>query len=489
MKRRTRLEKARFHPADLDTPAIVPLKQWVSGNQGLYDRFRAWLRAGGYGDSALDLYSVAARLALGLLNKPYWQIDPSTDWQQVDDYLNRTYDSQATRATYRKGLRKLAEFLALTGPTARPQQSLNWAYYAAALPAWLIVELRAYLTLRQRNWLPAQRHRASLDLLSHTTLFLRWLHRHTPLTHPAQITPERWFDYVDTRLAAGISPTTLNGELSAGQAFVQYLTDQQRPVCARLLRVQPLKENQPLPKDVPVAQLQLLIAEIEQDAASPHAGSRRMGLMDRAWFLLMLYSGLRTGEVRRLGRSDLDLEARRLRLEQAKGLKDRMVYVSQTTAQALQTYLTVRGPANTDHVFLYRHQPLSVSYCLERLHTYGHRCGLQVTPHQLRHSCATLLLNAGAPVLTVQTLLGHKFIDTTLRYARLYDGTIAADYYRAMRQIEPRLTLAEPASGPPPPGHLLALVDSLAGGTLNDQQRETVHLLREGLVAMLEAGI
>jgi site-specific recombinase XerD len=39
-----------------------------------------------------------------------------------------------------------------------------------------------------------------------------------------------------------------------------------------------------------------------------------------------------------------------------------------------------------------------------------------VTPHQLRHSCATLLLNAGAPILTVQAILGHKHVDRTLRY-------------------------------------------------------------------------
>jgi len=47
-----------------------------------------------------------------------------------------------------------------------------------------------------------------------------------------------------------------------------------------------------------------------------------------------------------------------------------------------------------------------------------------VTPHMLRHSCATLLLNAGAPILTVQAILGHKHINTTLGYARLYDGTV-----------------------------------------------------------------
>ena len=48
----------------------------------------------------------------------------------------------------------------------------------------------------------------------------------------------------------------------------------------------------------------------------------------------------------------------------------------------------------------------------------------------------TLLLNAGASVLTVQALLGHKRVDTTLRYARVYDSTVAADYARATRQID-----------------------------------------------------
>ena len=59
-----------------------------------------------------------------------------------------------------------------------------------------------------------------------------------------------------------------------------------------------------------------------------------------------------------------------------------------------------------------------------------------VTPHQLHASFASLLLNAGAPILAVQALLGHEHVDTTLRYARLYDSTVAADYERAMSRIE-----------------------------------------------------
>ena len=144
-------------------------------------------------------------------------------------------------------------------------------------------------------------------------------------------------------------------------------------------------------------------------------------------------------------------------------------------------------PIPLNRLFLSRHLPLTVSYCSHRLRTYGRRCGVRVTPHQLRHTCATLLLNAGAPVLTVQTILGHKFIDTTLNYARLYDGTVAAGYYRAMNQVEARMKLAETNDDvPPSSGQLLALVDALQDGTLNEDQRETVHALRLGILTLVE---
>jgi exo-beta-1,3-glucanase (GH17 family) len=58
-------------------------------------------------------------------------------------------------------------------------------------------------------------------------------------------------------------------------------------------------------------------------------------------------------------------------------------------------------------------------------------------------SFATLLLNAGASVLTVQALLEHKHVDTTLRYARVYDSMVDVDYVQAMRKTEQRFGLVE----------------------------------------------
>lgn len=114
-----------------------------------------------------------------------------------------------------------------------------------------------------------------------------------------------------------------------------------------------------------------------------------------------------------------------------------------------------------------------------RLRTYAKQTGFRITPHQLRHSCATLLLNAGAPVLTVQAILGHKNINTTLNYARLYDGTVAADYYKAMAQVESHLSLEGPESGQTPDlhGEMLALLEAMQKDALTENR---VNLL-EGL--------
>jgi integrase/recombinase XerD len=487
MTRRIRLPQSHFRRNGPDALGLVPIKAWPRANQGFYDDFRAWLRAGGYGASALMLYSVAARLALGWLDRPYWMIDPESDLEQVREYIAAHYPSPGTQSTYNKGLAKLAEYLRLRNRQPTPEKFVNWDYYCGPLPDWLAEDVRAHVAHCQRSWLPEARRRATLDLLSHLTGSLRWLAAHLELTSIGDVTPEAWFEYVDARLEAGITARTLNGELHCLQHLLRFLADQGRPVCTRMLRVKDLAAHDPLPRDVPLDQLRCLQAEIEKDAAADHAGVRRMGLMDRAWFLLMLHSGLRTGEVRRLRLGDLDLQAGRARIEQSKGLKDRIVYLSRPGAEAVQAYLAVRGLANTQHVFLFRHKPLSVSYCLERLHTYGRRCGLHVTPHQLRHSCATLLLNAGAPILTVQAILGHKFIDTTLAYARLYDGTVAADYYRAMVTIEAQTVLDENADLPQfDYGHLLAMVDALSNGTLNDNQRQIVQILRVAILAFTE---
>ena len=190
--------------------------------------------------------------------------------------------------------------------------------------------------------------------------------------------------------------------------------------------MKPLKVGARLPRDVKPDDLRKLLDVIDDEATSPDEAVRRRGVLDRAWVWLMLYSGLRAGEVRRLKAADLDLKKRYVRIEQAKGLKDRRVRLTPATVRALRVYLSARRSTSCEAMlFSCQGRTLNLSYCGTQLRTYGRRCGVAVTPQRLRHSCATLLLNAGASV-------GHKYLDTTLGYARVHDKVIAAYYCQAM---------------------------------------------------------
>lgn len=470
-------------------PAITPYEAWLPANRSFYGDFRNWLFESGYSKSAMKLYGVAVRQAIGFLNKPYWQIDPDADLKRAWKFLQSRPIASSTLMDYHKGIMKLADYLHLRRHTPRKPKEINWRLYIGTLPAWLQEDIHLFIRHCQRNWPPERRYRTTIGLISPLTLTLRWMMENQPLNEIRDLDPERWFAYLDARLSAGISPTTLNRQLCDLKHLLHFLKEKELPICERMLLVDYLDEAANLPKDLPPVQLRQLQQAIEQDCTSSHAGIRRMSLMDHAWFLLMLHSGLRSGEIRFLRLTDIDWDRKHIRIERSKGLKDRLVPFSPAAAEAIQAYLEVRGPAEAlpEQLFIFRHQMLTPSYCYERLRTYGKRCGVIATPHQLRHSCATLLLNAGAPVLTVQAILGHKEIDTTLGYARLYDGTIAADYYQAMASIERRLAMPEDRLAEPlGVGQLLALVDSLRDGLLNQKQVETVRQLRIGLAALAE---
>ena len=139
--------------------------------------------------------------------------------------------------------------------------------------------------------------------------------------------------------------------------------------------------------------------------------------------------------------ADLDFKHQRLTVRRSKGLQDRTVYLSASVCRALQAYLVVRGPAPTDHVLTYRNLALKKDLVRSRIKAAGKRVGVKVYPHRLRHTCATQLLNAGCRVTSIQRLLGHRRLNSTMVYARVHDDVVAEDYFKAMTNIEKGLDL------------------------------------------------
>ena len=468
-------------------PNTLPIKEWPEANQELFLDFRQWMIDTGCSDATVETYKVGARFSLGFLQVLWWRIDPIKDIDQVWAYLQQQYQGQDKLEVYRKGIKKFRQYLCFRLNSPDKPKVINWAHYYQNLPKALTDAIDDYINNLQRRWQQNRVHESTISTLSHLTQSLRWMAVNMPLNSIADINRDAWFAYMDARLANNISPETLNTELRSLFGFLQYAKTATLPVSEDIFVIPRLPIGPKLPKDIPLDQVRILLAEIEREVSSPRPRNRYLGLMDRAWVLLMLHSGLRTMEVRSLRFEHLDLNVRKIRVEQSKGLKDRLVYFSQETASALENYLSIRGPRESlpEYVFIYAHKPLTKSYCSQRLRTYANRCGVRVSPHQLRHTCATLLLNARVPVASVQMILGHQHIETTMVYARVFDGTVAEDYFKAMNQIE-GLTSSEliPSQSPT---RVLSLLENLQHDLTDPNQKQLVAEIQASVNQLVQS--
>jgi site-specific recombinase XerD len=168
-------------------------------------------------------------------------------------------------------------------------------------------------------------------------------------------------------------------------------------------------------------------------------------LRDRTMFLLMLRCGLRVGEVSALTWPAMHAKAGSIRIDNGKGQVDRVVYDAADVARALRQWRCWQPPEAT-FVFaspLKHGLPLGVRAIQHLMAKYLNRAQITTpsSPHSLRHTFATHLLNAGAPLEVVKELMGHRSIGMTLRYAQLYEATIRDQYDRAMEQREKRQAL------------------------------------------------
>jgi integrase len=292
------------------------------------------------------------------------------------------------------------------------QPDVNWDGYLRGFSPELVDAIYGYVIHYSRSWQEENRIHLTRNLLSELSVFFRAV----KLTAVQGITPRIWFAHVEARMKMGIQTTSLNTTLRKLQSFLRHVKNEGCPICETMLIVRPLKTGEALPRDLTASQVRNLL----QAAIAP---------MDRAWIMLMLHCGLRTCEVRSLRWNDVDLKSQTICIHETKGLQSRMVFLSPQTVQLLNNL-----PRNLDHVFTYRGQPLNCRYCLSRLATMGRQYGFHVTPRQLRHTCASMLLNAGMSILGVQRILGHKYVETTLRYARVHDSTVVRDFQRASKR-------------------------------------------------------
>lgn len=154
------------------------------------------------------------------------------------------------------------------------------------------------------------------------------------------------------------------------------------------------------------------------------------GLRDRALFELMYSSGLRAGEAAKLLIGDLDFERRFVLVREGKFGKDRVVPMTGAAAAILYKYLEGRRDKE-EPVFPGARAQMNPTTVWKRFRRLLKKAGLlkpRLSAHSIRHSTATHLLEHGADVRYVQELLGHKSIQTTVRYTHMLPESLKRVY-------------------------------------------------------------
>lgn len=476
-------------PPEVTVPQFTSC--WPAENVAFLERYRDWLVGIGAAEAVINQHRLPmAGHVLGLNLKPHCQLNLAHDFDKTLCFVQTRPTSESWQRNCRHSLDWFRRFVKeQRGLVIRDQFSFgDVARFQEGLPAWLIAQLTKYLHIRQANWRPSRLGQMTYQFWAKSTRIWRWLLAEAEIQAVEEITRDHLFAYIDEQLVAGYKVATINLHLHTFQGTLRFLQQQGLAVPNALLNLPGLKKPQSLPRFLTDAQVVALRDDLRQRVEQARTvAAKRDARLDLAAFYLLWQCGIRVSELEDLQQADVDtstgsaqaLAAGVILIRAAKGLKDRSVYLTERVTKTLQQYLEVRGPALTDHLFIYRHKPLSKDLVRDRMKAAGKRTGVKVTPHMLRHTFATQLVNAGAKITTIQALLGHVRLNTTMTYARVHDQTVMEDYFRAMEEIEGEQDTVFPQK--PATEKAVALLDKLGQDGLSEQQQQILAELRRCL--------
>jgi integrase/recombinase XerD len=228
----------------------------------------------------------------------------------------------------------------------------------------------------------------------------------------------------------GVRPPTINGTVTALRFFFIVTLDRADTVKPLTFVAEPRK--------IPVVLSPEEVARFLEAAPGPKY---------KAAFGAAYGAGLRVSEVASLKVSDIDSKRMLLRVEQGKGRKDRHAMLSPQLLELLRDWYRIARP----RLWLFPSrdplQPLTTRQLNRAVHAAAHMAEItkRVTPHTLRHSFATHLLEQNIDIRVIQVLLGHAKLDTTALYTRVATNTI-----RAVMSPLDRLTPLRPKREEPP---------------------------------------
>jgi integrase/recombinase XerD len=269
--------------------------------------------------------------------------------------------------------------------------------------------------------------------------FLLYLERQH-VTEPQELRREHVEDYLDeltwapTKRGKPLSVTTRNLRLAALKGFARWLYEHDFLGHDPAAAVEYAREPMTLPRNV------LSEADAFKLLAAPD-GRTPLGFRDRTALEVLYASGMRVGELVGLDVSDVDVGTGCALIRRGKGDKDRVVPIGRRVSATVQSYVTGVRPElvqskETALLVNYKGGRWTTAGVGRMVAAYGEEAGIEkrVTPHVLRHSCATHMMRRGASLRCVQELLGHAAVTSTEVYTHL----TGLDLIEAHSRFHPR---------------------------------------------------
>jgi integrase/recombinase XerD len=308
-------------------------------------------------------------------------------------------------------------------------------------PQDLPLEIEEFL-----SWLLSERGRAANTLAAYRrdlAAYAAWLHERGLAIE--SVTTADLLALVAERRDRGSAPSTIARQLAAVRSLHRFLVNEESRRDDPTADVEAVRIPAAIPKALNESEVNRLLAAV--------TGDDPVARRDRALLELLYGTGARVSEVCELSMGDIDFDARLVRLF-GKGAKERIVPFGRAAADALDRWFAPGGrldlaPAqwrrrdDANAVFLNtRGGRLTRQAAWSVIKKYGRRAGLdathQLSPHVLRHSCATHLLDHGADLRVVQELLGHASISTTQVYTKVSQERL----WQVYRAAHPRAVIA-----------------------------------------------
>lgn len=301
------------------------------------------------------------------------------------------------------------------------------------IPEWLTPVIRDHLLRRIPGWAP---HRAKVNAAHHLgklAIVVRWLVHERGWQQLDQLRRQDLEAYLTHLQNDGLKPGGVRSHLSVFRSFWRDMIEQELATNGTVLQVKLPKLGHSLPRYLTESEfnrLEQAVNDLSGDNTPDH-------ILNRTWFYLLAHAGIRLGELLHLRVNDCDLSAKRLRIQSGKGNRDRFVPLTGTLVRLLHQYLSIRDSAATDHLLLLNGRPFSNHFVRRRLLAYGEHAHVDaLSPHRLRHTLATILVNRGMPITSLQKFLGHQSLHNTLVYAQIHDHTLERQFSSAMASIE-----------------------------------------------------